>query len=110
MGEAESRVTGIIRALSVLEDDIDSLNSRTPEAQKAISSRAQSELASLRERTRKMAAAEAESIMGAARTRAEAEAARIAQEGASRISAIQSRINDGFDEAVDIVASAVLKG
>lgn len=109
MSVAESKVTGIVKALSSLEDDIDSLNARVSEVQKSISSRTQSELDALRQKTRDMATREAESVIGAARSRAESEAAQIAQAGESRLSETRSRIDASFDEAVEIVVSTVLK-
>lgn len=109
MSVAESKVTGIVKALSSLEDDIDSLNSRVSEVQKTINSKTQSELTSLKQKTQEMATQEAESIINAAKSKAEAEAAKIAQEGQSKLSDTQSKIDASFDEAVDIVVSTVLK-
>jgi len=109
MSVAESKVTGIVKALSSLEDDIDSLNARVSEVQKSISSRTQSELDALGQKTREMATQEAESVISAARSRAESEAAQIAQAGESQLSETRSRIDASFDEAVEIVVSTVLK-
>ena len=109
MSVAESKVTGIVKALSSLEDGIDSLNSGVSEIQKAIGSAAQSELAGLREKTARMASEEAELIIGTARSKAEAESERITREGESRLADIRSRIDASFDEAVDVVVSTVLK-
>ncbi len=109
MSVAESKVTGIVKALSSLEEDIDSLNARVSEVQKSISSATQSELAALRQKTRDMATREAESIINAAKSRAESEASQIAQAGQSRLSETQSKIDASFDEAVATVVSTVLK-
>ncbi len=109
MSAAESRVTGIVKALSSLEGDIDSLNARISEVQKSINSATQSELATLRQKTREMATREAESIIDAAKSRAESEASQIAQAGQSRLSETRSKIDASFDEAVGIVVSTVLK-
>lgn len=109
MSVAESKIAGIVKALSSLEDDIDSLNARVSEVQKSISSKTQSELTALGEKTREMATLEAESIISAAKSGAESEAARIAQAGESRLAETQSAIDANFDSAVAIVVSTVLK-
>ncbi len=109
MSVAESRVAGIVKALSSLEDDLDSLNARISDVQKSINSKTQSELTALREKTREMATLEAESTINAAKSRAESEAAQIAQDGESRLVKTQSAIDTSFDEAVEIVVSTVLK-
>ncbi len=109
MSVAESKVSGIVKALSSLEDDIDSLNSRVSEVQKNISAKTQSELVVLADKVKEMATLEAESIINAAKSKAETEAARIAQEGEATLTETQSKIDASFDEAIDIVVSTVLK-
>lgn len=106
---AESEVAGIVKTLSSLEDDIDSLDSGVSDVQRTISARAQSELAGLRKKTREMATSEAEAAIAEARTKAEAEAAGIATKAESRLSEIRSKIDANFDGAVDVVVSTVLK-
>ena len=106
---AESRVAGIVKTLSSLEDDMDSMNSRISEIQKSINSKTQAELASLMGKTQEIAAAEASSIIDTAKSKAKAEATKIAEAGQARLSETQSRIDASFDEAVDIVVSTVLK-
>ena len=109
MSVAESKVSGIVKALSSLEDDIDSLNSRVSEVQKNINVKTQSELGVLMEKTKEMATHEAESIINAAKSKAETEATRIVQEGESNLTETQSKIDASFDEAIEIVVSTVLK-
>lgn len=109
MSIAESKVTGIVKALSELENDIDSLNSRVSEVQKNINAKTQSELVVLMDKTREMATREAESIITAAKSKAETEAERIKQEGKTNLAQTQSKIDANFDEAIEIVVSTVLK-
>lgn len=106
---AESKVTGIIKSLNVLEDDIDSLNSRVGDMKKQLSVKAQNEIDFLMEKTREMATKEAEVLITASKEKATAESAKIAQEGEAKLSEIQSKIDANFDEAVKHVVSTVLK-
>ncbi|MBI1663679.1 MAG: hypothetical protein IS860_09380 [Nitrosopumilus sp.] len=106
---AESKVTGIIKSLNVLEDDIDSLNSKVGDMKKQLSVKAQNEIDALMEKTREMATKEAEVLINASKEKATAESAKIAQEGETKLSEIQSKIDANFDEAVKHVVSTVLK-
>lgn len=106
---AESKVTGIIKSLNVLEDDIDSLNSKVGDMKKQLSVKAQNEIDALMEKTREMATKEAEVMINASKEKATAESAKIAQDGETKLSEIQSKIDANFDEAVKHVVSTVLK-
>ncbi len=106
---AESKVTGIIKSLNVLEDDIDSLNSKVGDMKKQLSVKAQNEIDALMEKTREMATKEAEVMINASKEKATAESAKIAQEGEAKLSEIQAKIDASFDEAVKHVVSTVLK-
>ncbi|AJM91669.1 hypothetical protein [Nitrosopumilus piranensis] len=106
---AESKVTGIIKSLNVLEDKIDSLNSKVGDMKKQLSVKAQNEIDFLMEKTREMATKEAEVLINASKEKATAESAKIAQEGEAKLSEIQSKIDANFDEAVKHVVSTVLK-
>ncbi len=106
---AESKVTGIIKSLNVLEDDIDSLNSKVGDMKKQLSVKAQNEIDTLMDKTREMATKEAEVMIAASKEKATAESAKIAQEGESKLSEIQAKIDANFDEAVKHVVSTVLK-
>lgn len=105
---AESKVGAIVKTLSSLEDEIDSINSRVSDMQRGVAAKSQSELAGLRKRTQEMASGEAERIIAGARSKAEAEAADIAAKAESGLSEIRSKIDANFDGAVDIVVSTVL--
>ena len=109
MSMAESKVTGIIKSLNVLEDDIDSLNSKVGDMKKQLSVKAQNEIDSLMEKTREMATKEAEVMINTSKEKATAESAKIAQEGETKLSEIQAKIDANFDEAVKHVVSTVLK-
>lgn len=106
---AESKVTGIITSLNVLEDDLDSLNSKVGDMKKQLSVKAITEIDNLLEKTREMATKEAEVIINASKDKATSESAKIAQEGEAKLSEIQSNIDANFNEAVKHVVSTVLK-
>ena len=106
---AESKVTGIVRSLNALEEDLDSLNSRVGDMKKQLSVKATTEIDNLLEKTREMATREAEVIINASREKATAESGRISQEGDAKLSKTQFDINANFDEAVKHVVSIILK-
>ena len=106
---AESKVSGIVKSLNVLEDDLDSLNSKVDDMKKQLSVKAQTEIDNLLEKTREMATKEAEIIINTSKEKASAESVKIAQQGDAKLSEIQSSIDANFDEAVKHVVSTVLK-
>ena len=106
---AESKVTGIIKSLNMLEDDLDSLNGRVGDMKKQLFVKAQTEIDNLLEKTREMATKEAEIIINASKEKATAESAKISQAGDAKLSEIQSNIDANFDEAVKHVVTTVLK-
>jgi len=106
---AESKVTGIIKSLNALEDDLDSLTSKVGDMKKQLAMKSLSEIDNLLAKTREMATKEAETIINASKEKATAESAKIAQESDAKLSQIQSNINTNFDEAVKHVVSTVLK-
>ena len=105
----ESKVTGIIKSLSGLEDDLDSLNAKLADMKKTLNTKTQDEIDGLLLKTRDMATKEAEAVIGDARAKAEAEAEKITQDGEAKLRQIQSKIDAGFDDAVGHVVSTVLK-
>ena len=106
---AESKVTGIIQSLNGLEDDLDSLTNKVADMKKQLSVKAQTEIDQLLEKTREMATKEAEIIINASKEKATAESGKISQEGDTKLSEIQAKIDSNFDEAVKQVVSTVLK-
>ena len=109
MSMAESKVTGIVKSLNSLEDDLDSLNGKVADMKKQLAVKAQSEIDALLEKTREMATKEAEVIINASKDKANAESAKIAQDGEAKLAEIQSKIDANFDDAVKHVVSTVLK-
>jgi len=106
---AESKVSGIIKSLNALEDDLDSLNGKVADMKKQLSVKAQTEIDVVLEKTREMATKEAEVIINASKEKATAESAKITQEGEAKLSELQSNVDASFDEAVKHVVSTVLK-
>jgi len=106
---AEAKVTGIIKSLNALEDDLDSLNSKVGDMKKQLSVKAQSKIDDLLEKTREMATKEAEVIINMSKEKAMTESTKIAQEGDAKLSELKSKIDANFADAVKHVVSTVLK-
>ena len=106
---AESKVTGIIKTLNVLEDDLDSLTGKVGDMKKQLNVKTLTEIDTLLEKTREMATKEAEVIINAAKEKANTESAKIAQEGESKLAEIDSNVNSNFDDMVKHVVSTILK-
>ena len=106
---AESKVTGIIKSLNSLEDNIDSLKDKIADMKKQLSVKAQSEIDALMTKTQEMATKEAEVLINASKEKATAESQQITQDGEAKLSEIQANIDSNFDEAVKHVVSTVLK-
>lgn len=106
---AESKVTGIIKSLNALEDDLDSLNSKVGDMKQQLSVKTNTEIDNLLEKTREMASKEAEIIINTSKDNATTESIKIAKEGDVKLSENQSKIDANFDEAVKHVVSTVLK-
>ncbi len=106
---AESKVSGIIKSLNALEDDLYSINNKVSYMKKQLAIKAQSEIDVLLEKTQEIATKEAEVIINASKEKATAESAKITQEGEAKLSEIQSHVDANFDKAVKHVVSTVLK-
>ena len=106
---AESKVTGIIKTLNVLEDDLDSLTGKVGDMKKQLNVKTLTEIDTLLEKTREMATKEAEVIINAAKEKANTESAKIAQDGESKLAEIESNVNSNFDDMVKHVVSTILK-
>jgi V/A-type H+-transporting ATPase subunit G/H len=106
---SESKVSEIVKALSGLEDDLDSLNSKLADMKKTLNIRAQNEIDNLMKKTREMATKEAEIIISEAKEKAQTESAKIIQDGESKLQEVQAQIDASFDDAVKHVVSTVLK-
>lgn len=103
------KVDGIIKSLSELESQIDSVNLSLADMKKTLNSTVQREIDSLLEQTRKMANSEAESLISDSKSKAESESQKITQEGESKTAEIQQKIDSNFDSAVDGAVSTILK-
>ena len=106
---AESKVTGIIKSLNLLEDDLDTLNGTVGDMKKQLFVKTQTAIDSLLDKTREMATTEAELIINASKEKATAESVKISQAGDVKLSEIHSNIDANFDEAVKHVVATVLK-
>ena len=106
---AESKVTGIIKTLNVLEDNLDSLTGKVGDMKKQLNVKTLAEIDTLLEKTREMATKEAEVIINAAKEKANTESAKIAQDGESKLAEIDSNVNSNFDDMVKHVVSTILK-
>ena len=106
---AESKVTGIIKTLNVLEDDLDSLTGKVGDMKKQLNVKTLTEIDTLLEKTREMATKEAEVIINAAKEKANTESAKIAQNGESKLAEIDSNVNSNFDDMVKHVVYTILK-
>jgi len=106
---AESKVTGIIKTLNVLEDDLDSLTGKVGDMKKQLNVKTLAEIDTLLEKTREMATKEAEVIINAAKEKANTESVKIAQDGESKLAEIDSNVNSNFDDMVKHVVSTILK-
>ena len=90
---AESKVTGIIKTLNVLEDDLDSLTGKVGDMKKQLNVKTLSEIV----------------IINAAKEKANTESTKITQEGDSKLAEIESNVNSNFDDMVKHVVSTILK-
>jgi V/A-type H+-transporting ATPase subunit G/H len=106
---AESKVTGIIKTLNILEDNLDSLSGKVGDMKKQLNVKTLSEIDTLLEKTREMATKEAEVLINAAKEKANTESVKIAQEGDSKLAEIESNVNSNFDDMVKHVVSTILK-
>lgn len=109
MSQTGTRVDGIIKALSGLESDIDSLNLKLNDMKKQLTSKTQKEIENLMEKTKEIATKEAESIILESKSNAEAESQKILQKGEETFTKIKKNIDTNFNSAVDDVVSSVLK-
>ncbi|MBI3842713.1 MAG: hypothetical protein HY295_06205 [Thaumarchaeota archaeon] len=106
---AVSNVEGIIKTLSELEDNIDSLNERVEEMKKKLHARCENEIEKLREKVVEMATKESESIISQARDTANQEAKKILSDGEKNLAEIRNKIATKFDEAIEYAVSSILK-
>ena len=104
-----AKVDGIIKALSGLESNIDSLNEKLADMKKELNQKAQKEIDKLKEEVIQMATKEAEVTISEAKEKATSESQRILTTGDLNLKDVQNKIDSKFNEAVDHVVSTVLK-
>ena len=109
MSQTGTRVDGIIKALSGLESDIDSLNLKLDDMKKQLNSRTQKEIDTLLIKTTEIATKEAESIISESKSKAQAESEKIHQKGEETLTKIKKNIVTNFDSVVEDVVSTILK-
>lgn len=109
MAVTQSKVGIMVKALNVLEEDIDSLDGTVSDMKRQLNLSAQAKYDDLMEKTRQMATAEAESIIEEARVKATAEAEKIGAQAESRLEEISADIDTGFEDAVKDAVSMILK-
>ena len=109
MSQTGTKVDGIIKALSGLESDIDSLNLKLDDMKKQLNSKSQKEIYNLMERTKEIATKEAESIISDSESKAKSESKKIHQKGDEKLADIQKNIESNFDSAVENAVSSILK-
>ena len=71
MSQTGTHVDGIIKALSNLESDIDSLNLKLEDMKKQLNSKVQKEIDNLMTKTKEIATKEAESIISESKSKAQ---------------------------------------
>ncbi len=106
---ADSKVSKIIKSLSELENNIDSLNEKVADIKKTLTSKAQTELESLKSQVTQMAIKEAEAIILETKAKAEQQSKKIATEGEAKLAKLKSTVESKSNEAVDSVISIILK-
>ncbi len=106
---APEKVKVIIKALSGLESNIDSLNEKLADMKKELDHKAQSEIDKLQEQVIQMATKEAEITISESRENAKSESQRILIAGDVNLKDVQNKIDAKFNEAVDYVVLTVLK-
>lgn len=106
---SESKVSGIIKALNGLEDNLDAINSKVSDMKKQLSVKIQAEIDGLLQKTKEMATKEAESIIASSEAKAKSESSKILKNGDSKLAEIKGKIDANFDDAVKHVVSTVLK-
>ncbi|MEK6877316.1 MAG: hypothetical protein AABZ49_01675 [Thermoproteota archaeon] len=106
---AVSKVEGIIKTLSELEENIDSLNEKVADMKKKLHARVENEIENLREKVVEIATKESESMISKTKDAANQDAKKILNDGEKSLVEIKTKINEKFEEAVEETLSSVLK-
>ena len=106
---APGKVDTIIKALSGLESNIESLNEKLADMKKELNQKAQKEIDKLKVEVTRIATKEAEVIITESREKANSESQRIMTAGDLNLKDVQNKIDAKFNEAVVLAVSTVLK-
>lgn len=106
---AISKVEGIIKTLSELEENIDSLNDKVADMKKKLHARVENEIENLREKVVEMVTIESKSIISKTKDAANQDAKKILNDGEKSLAEIKTKISEKFDEAVEDTISSMLK-
>ena len=106
---AVSKVEGIIKTLSELEENIDSLNEKVADMKKKLHARVENEIENLREKVIELATKESESIISKTKDAANQDAKKILDDGEKSLAEIKTKVSTKLDEAVEYVVSSILK-
>ena len=105
----ETKVVGILGALSKLEENLDLLELSVSDMKKSITSKTNSEIESVANKVRQSASAKAEQIVTDAKNKAQQESDSISKESQIKLEGIRTRIKSESANAVEYVVSIVLK-
>jgi V/A-type H+/Na+-transporting ATPase subunit G/H len=103
-----SSVEVIINALSELEKDMDTLNSKVEEMEKRLVAYSNEEIEKLNQQIVALANDEAKKIVDAAKAEAEKESSLIEAEADKNLAKIKESIDSSYDKAVDTIVNTIL--
>lgn len=106
--KTSSSVEVIINALSELEKDMDSLNSRVEGMEKRLVAYSNEEIEKLNQQIVALANDEAKKIVDAAKAEAEKESSLIVAEADKNLAKIKESIDSSYDKAVDTIVNMIL--
>ena len=104
----ESEVSRVIKSLSSLEDDLDSLNSGISDIKNKMNIKTQDEINKLVDTIRQIATNQANQIINEAKTRANSQSSQINKDGDAKLAEIKNKIDTNFDDAVKYTVSTIL--
>jgi F0F1-type ATP synthase membrane subunit b/b' len=103
-------VESIIKALSELESDIDTISSKVEELKKRMINQSHEEIEKLKQQIISTAQEEAKKIVDKAKTEAEAESVVITKESEENLARIRKNIDSLSDTIVDKIVKMIVKG
>lgn len=103
-------IESIIKALSELESDIDTVSSKVEELKKRMINQSHEEIEKLKQQIISTAQEEAKKIVDKAKTEAEAESVAITKESEENLARIRKNIDSLSDTIVDKIVKMIVKG